>query len=66
MFFKLFFLIRFTPDEKARRNPLTYLPFGYGPRNCIGMRFAQMEMKMILANALVHFKFVPSDKTEVI
>lgn len=59
------FYFRFSPEENAKRNPYTYLPFGYGPRNCIGMRFAQMEMKMILANALRHFKFVPSDKTEV-
>jgi cytochrome P450 family 3 subfamily A len=55
---------RFSPEEKAKRNPLIYLPFGYGPRNCIGMRFAQMEMKLILANVIRKFKFLPSDKTE--
>jgi len=55
---------RFSPEEKAKRNPFTYLPFGYGPRNCVGMRFAQMEMKMILANAISKYKFLPCDKTE--
>uniref|UniRef100_A0A914XLL0 Uncharacterized protein n=1 Tax=Plectus sambesii TaxID=2011161 RepID=A0A914XLL0_9BILA len=52
---------RFSPEEKANRDPLAYLPFGYGPRNCIGMRFAQLEMRMALAYLVKNFKFVPSE-----
>lgn len=59
------FNFRFLPKEKAKRNPLTFIPFGFGPRNCIGMRFAQMTMKLMLANILLDFKFVPCAETEV-
>jgi len=56
---------RFSPEERAKRNPLLFLPFGYGPRNCIGQRFAIMEIKITLAEVLRKFEFFPCEKTEV-
>ncbi len=54
---------RFGPDAKANRNPYTYLPFGQGPRNCLGMRFALLQMKIALAKVLSKYRVVPCEKT---
>lgn len=56
---------RFLPEQKAARDQFTFLPFGSGPRNCIGMRFAMLKMKLILAATLQKFKFVTVPETEV-
>lgn len=56
---------RFTPEAKASRHPFVYLPFGAGPRNCVGMRLAQLEMKMALVRLFRRFSIVACSETKV-
>jgi cytochrome P450 len=46
---------RFASEIVRQRPPYTFLPFGGGPRNCIGMAFAQIESKVVLARLLQNF-----------
>ncbi|XP_055312523.1 probable cytochrome P450 9f2 isoform X2 [Sitodiplosis mosellana] len=56
---------RFNEENKDRIIPGTYIPFGIGPRNCIGSRFALMEVKAILYSLLLNFSFEPNEQTQI-
>ncbi|KAL1462448.1 hypothetical protein WDU94_014282 [Cyamophila willieti] len=48
---------RFMPENVESRPHYTYLPFGDGPRNCIGMRFGLIQFKSGLAHLIANFEF---------
>jgi len=56
---------RFLPKQTLSRSSYVFLPFGVGPRNCIGMRFALMSTKTAMVHLIKNFHLAPSPKTEV-
>ncbi|XP_046522986.1 cytochrome P450 3A12-like [Equus quagga] len=56
---------RFSKKNKDSINPYTYLPFGTGPRNCIGMRFAIVNIKLAVVRVLQNFSFKPCKETQI-
>ncbi len=59
-----FDLNRFTPEAEAARVKHAYLPFGAGPRICIGNHFALMEGQLVLATMLRRVAFEPAGHEE--
>jgi cytochrome P450 len=48
---------RFSPSAAQSRDRYLYLPFGAGPRVCVGSNFAMMQAQIILATLLSRFRF---------
>ncbi len=57
---------RFTKVNSAQRTPFTHLPFGGGPRGCIGGHYAMLQILMILSVVLRRYDFelVPGQEIE--
>ena len=54
---------RFNPENKHA--PYTFLPFGGGPRLCIGMGFSMMEMRIVLKKIVTYFDIEVMNPQEV-
>ncbi|XP_075538299.1 cytochrome P450 3A24-like isoform X2 [Dermacentor variabilis] len=47
---------RFSDENKAGINPISYLAFGSGPRNCVGRAFATLNVKTVTATLLSRYR----------
>ncbi|XP_017841743.1 probable cytochrome P450 4d20 isoform X2 [Drosophila busckii] len=46
-------------DDTQDRQTFTYLPFSAGPKNCIGQKFAMLEMKALISKVLRYYELLP-------
>lgn len=56
---------RFEPSAIQSRPSCSFLSFGDGPRNCIGLRFGMMQARIGLVTLLQNFEFDLSERTQV-
>ena len=59
---------KFQPERFLEKQftPYEYLPFGGGSRRCLGIAFAQFEMKLVLATLLSHYSFKLMEKNPLL
>ena len=57
---------RFSPERSAERPKFVYLPFGAGPRQCIGSHFALIETQLVVATLAQRYRLhlVPGHRVE--
>lgn len=55
---------RFSDENKDKINPYSYIPFGLGPRKCIGDRFALMEIKILIVHLMQNFVIKREERTK--
>ncbi|XP_058822334.1 cytochrome P450 4C1-like [Topomyia yanbarensis] len=52
---------RFAESAENRRGPFDYIPFSVGSRNCIGQRYALMELKITIIRLVANYQVLPGE-----
>uniref|UniRef100_A0A3Q4HHW0 Cytochrome P450, family 4, subfamily F, polypeptide 3 n=1 Tax=Neolamprologus brichardi TaxID=32507 RepID=A0A3Q4HHW0_NEOBR len=56
---------RFDPSNKKSQTSHAFIPFSAGPRNCIGQKFAMVELRVVVALTLLRFRLTPGVNPEL-
>lgn len=57
---------RWDPDaDRLPSDPYAYQPFGLGPRQCMGMKFGLLEIKLMFCHLLKKFVVLKNERTRV-
>ncbi|XP_041459303.1 cytochrome P450 3A14-like [Lytechinus variegatus] len=56
---------RFSKENREKHHPCAWMPFGLGPRSCVGMRFAVMEIKIVVIRILQKYRIETCPQTQI-
>ncbi|XP_055681822.1 uncharacterized protein LOC129789199 [Lutzomyia longipalpis] len=54
---------RFSHENRDSINPVAFLPFGIGPRSCVGLRFGYLQVKLALITILRNYRVEATERT---